>query len=125
VVLNVSDVAAYVGLALVIRTGFRIVAAMRAQVRPEVRDPAQTESLVSLALSDREVPRAVHREPSLALDGNSVADSVASEHENAALADAPAGRPPIRMLEFPPDRMRTADLKRELEMLDRPPPADQ
>ena len=74
VVMNVADIAAYVGLALLLRTGFRVSAALRAQRR------AGTESVMPVfaarfregGLSPRTLPSdvavalAVHREPDLA-----------------------------------------------------------
>ncbi|MGH7720057.1 MAG: signal peptidase II [Gemmatimonadaceae bacterium] len=70
VVMNVADIAAYTGLALLLRTGFRVSAALRTQRR------TRTGTVVPAIarerwVSPREAPRevvvalAVHREPDL------------------------------------------------------------
>ena len=59
-VLNVADIAAYAGLAMMLRTGFLIVAEMRRSVQP--RRVVQVQHWVTAArrtFSDREVPRPV------------------------------------------------------------------
>ncbi len=111
IVLNVADVAAYVGLALVIRTAFLIVAAIRRDAQPAVRTfrRAGLPSVVGVDLSEHEVLRAVYREP--------VAGDVAPRGADLP-GDAPVavlgpemGTP--RVLEFPLSRRDAAD--REVE----------
>jgi signal peptidase II len=74
-VLNVADVAAYVGLAMIARTGFLIVAEIRRTVRPDVRmHVAPQLALTSaasrpIAFADREVARPVVRD-----EGGDLAD---------------------------------------------------
>jgi lipoprotein signal peptidase len=59
-VLNVADIAAYAGLAMMLRTGFLIVAEMRRAVQPRRVVPLQHWSTVARRVfSDREVPRPV------------------------------------------------------------------
>jgi hypothetical protein len=56
-VLNVADLAAYVGLAMMLRTGFLIVAEMRRAARPSRLAQVQHWSTVARrAVLDREVP---------------------------------------------------------------------
>jgi lipoprotein signal peptidase len=75
-VLNVADVAAYAGLAMIVRTGFMIVAELRRTVRPEAAMAFATQVAASpvatptaYAFTDREVPRSVVRD-----DGGDLAD---------------------------------------------------
>ena len=62
-VLNVADVAAYAGLAMMLRTGFLIVHRIRSDVRVStrvsVREPPR---VLRFAVADREVELPVHRE---------------------------------------------------------------
>ena len=59
-VLNVADIAAYAGLAMMLRTGFLIVSEMRRSAQPRRVVPVQHWATVARrAFSDREVPRAV------------------------------------------------------------------
>jgi signal peptidase II len=109
IVLNVADVAAYVGLALVIRTGFLIVAAIRRDARPAVRTfrRAGLPSVVGVDLSEREVLRAVYREPvagEVALLG---ADLPADRPDAGVDAETPGTGTP-RVLEFPLSRREAA-----------------
>jgi signal peptidase II len=65
-VLNVADVAAYVGLAMLVRTGFIIVGAMRRQVQTPAYARAETPvPLVAVRHVEIEVARPVHHEPSM------------------------------------------------------------
>ena len=59
-VLNVADLAAYVGLAMMLRTGFLIVSEIRVAARP--REIVQVQHWITVtrrAFADREVPRPV------------------------------------------------------------------
>jgi lipoprotein signal peptidase len=113
IALNVADLAAYTGLALILRTGFRIVAAIRQSLREEaavvpVLAAAATVPAQAPLLADREVPRPVFR------------DDVAAD---APIGDSGPGLPGnvgprtpflrtsgARVLPFPVDRVRaTAD----------------
>jgi lipoprotein signal peptidase len=70
-VLNVADIAAYAGLAMMLRTGYLIVAEMRKSLQP--RRTVQVQHWVTVArrsFLDREVPRPV-----------SIADKTTSENE--------------------------------------------
>lgn len=59
-VLNVADIAAYAGLAMMLRTGFLIVAEMRRAAQPRRVIPVQHWVTVARrAFSDREVPRPI------------------------------------------------------------------
>lgn len=70
-VLNVADIAAYAGLAMMLRTGYLIVAEMRKSARPRRTVQVQHWATVARrAFSDREVPRSVP-----------VADKVTTESE--------------------------------------------
>ena len=59
-VLNVADIAAYAGLAMMLRTGFLIVNEMRRAAQPRRVIPVQHWATVARrAFSDREVPRPI------------------------------------------------------------------
>jgi lipoprotein signal peptidase len=64
IVLNVADVAAYVGLAMICRTGFLIVDRLRDEVRTPSARPQTARELGIISIADREVGRVIHREPS-------------------------------------------------------------
>lgn len=63
-VLNVADVAAYTGLAMILRTGFLIVAEMRRTAGQVVRSLPGFDAVPALSsrFADREVRRPVHRD---------------------------------------------------------------
>jgi lipoprotein signal peptidase len=93
IVLNVADVAAYVGLAMVLRTGLLIVNALRTQALGVVL-PAPGKNLppvASLMLAEREIKRPVHLEPLLhSLDRDMCVDGLIEDV-----------RPDTRVLPFP------------------------
>jgi lipoprotein signal peptidase len=64
VVFNVADVAAYAGLALLVKTGFRLVAEMRSTLQPGLRKSPEMAPRVPvmLVLHDREIERDVYQE---------------------------------------------------------------
>lgn len=99
IVLNVADVGAYIGLALVMRTGFLIVAAMRREVRPEVRSIHEAPPL-GMAVADREVVRPVFLEPGREVE---IAPPVERRPDitRPLSLDAPAVHPQTRVLVFP------------------------
>jgi hypothetical protein len=98
IILNVADVAAYVGLALVLRTGFLIVAAMRRELRPSARAVRPASEL--LVASEREVARPVFREPSPGT-GIDVPHDPRPEITRPLSIDAPIVHVPARVLDFP------------------------
>ena len=78
-VLNVADIAAYAGLAMMLRTGFLIVAEMRRSVQPRRIIPVQHwRTVAQRAFSDREVSRQV---------------PIADRLENEVESDLPVTRP--------------------------------
>lgn len=62
-VLNVADVAAYTGLAMICRTGFLIVERLREDARSPQLERATPRDFAVFSIADREVDRVVHREP--------------------------------------------------------------
>jgi lipoprotein signal peptidase len=59
IVLNVADIAAYAGLALLGVLAFRIVAELRARLRAQVQDVRPTATVLALHTGEREVVRPV------------------------------------------------------------------
>lgn len=82
IVLNIADVAAYTGVALLLRTGVKVIQAIRSRRDTVRRAPVFDRSAVLTRLADLEVPRIVTREDGLA----------ARESEGVAPAGA-AGMP--------------------------------
>jgi lipoprotein signal peptidase len=99
IVLNVADVGAYVGLALVMRTGFLIVAAMRREVQPAIRSIREAPPL-GVVLADREVVRPVFREPERAAEITPQPEQ-RPEITRPLSLDAAMVHPQTRMLVFP------------------------
>jgi lipoprotein signal peptidase len=101
-VLNVADVAAYVGLAMVLRTGFLIVNAMRRDARPRVHTHVSSVAPARLSVQqgELEVPRLVFEEPARTADGGRLTE-IAMELPPAPALDAPATTADARVLEFP------------------------
>ena len=115
-VLNVADVAAYVGLVMVLRTGFLIVNALRTQVRPVAvaASGKHVPSVVSLVLADHEVTRRVHREPLHSLDRDMCIDGL--------IENVP---PEARVLQFPtPEAARDEQHSTSDSLLDSVVPYD-
>jgi lipoprotein signal peptidase len=109
IILNVADVAAYVGLALVLRTGFLIVAAMRRELRPSARAVRQASEVLVASPSEREVARPVFREPSAgaAMD---VPQDPRPEITRPLSIDAAIVHVPARVLDFPVARTNSHGL---------------
>lgn len=99
-VLNVADVAAYVGLALILRTGYRIVAelrrAVRIEERPVVVHPPQP--VLQLSSADREIPRPVYVDQRPA---GVPALEPSEPRPRLPFAEPPRARGEVRVLEFP------------------------
>ncbi|HEX7123063.1 MAG TPA: signal peptidase II [Gemmatimonadaceae bacterium] len=107
-VLNVADVAAYVGLALMMRTGYLIVAELRRTARVEDRPVLvhPRQPVLHLSSPDREILRPVYmdRHPAGAPDVEPT-----EPLPRLPFAEPPRPRGDARVLEFPP---RVADLPR-------------
>jgi lipoprotein signal peptidase len=104
VVLNLADLAAYTGLALIVRTGFLIVAEMRRTVRPHVETvlTAPLTPRLSFALADQEVGLEVVRADAVERSSTpELADVTPGSGPRLPLiSDRPVTRP-TRVIEFP------------------------
>lgn len=113
-VLNVADVAAYAGLALMVRTGFLIVAEMRRTARVAPLSTAQPVIPVVRFAAEREVPREVFADggPADVIEADVV--PIGEPMPRLPLATPPRPRHETRVLEF---RRRTDD---SVPRVDRP-----
>jgi lipoprotein signal peptidase len=95
-VVNVADVAAYLGLAMMLRTGFLIVAEMRRQARPSrmVQVSHWVTARRSYAFADREIDRPVPRGDKVIPESDLVVPRPESVRR-AELVDLPTGEPKV------------------------------
>ncbi len=122
--LNVADLAAYTGLAMILRTGFLIVAAIRKTMRPRVGlvpDLIPSRAPISFAMADREVPRPVFREAEVADDPPH--DSGPGVPGNVGPRTPFLRRNATRVLQFPPSRIQQ-DVA-DAPPVELPPPGEQ
>ena len=100
IVLNVADVAAYAGVAMLMRTTAMVIAAIRRNREARLVDIGQQRTTAMSRLADLEVVRVVAREGVTATDGEmppapapsrTVADR--QVHLRVIQADGPGGRP--------------------------------
>jgi lipoprotein signal peptidase len=100
-VVNVADVAAYVGLAMIVRTGFLIVAEMKRGLRPELgRVDVPVAPALTLIVADREVALPVYSDRADATLGDAPEVEVpASRHP--VIADRLTDSADARILSFP------------------------
>jgi lipoprotein signal peptidase len=123
-IVNVADVAAYVGLALVMRTGFRIVGAMREQMRPQVHSPSEGVTLPTVVFSfaDREVPRNVYQEPAVWFEGRATVEGH-TKFGLPLLEYPPTRRDEVRVIAFPMHRAERPEIS-DLPLAAPPPPGE-
>ena len=108
-VLNVADVAAYVGLALIMRTGFLIVGEMRRAASIRTVRSRPLAPLLSFAHPEREVPRAVVRDGITGDTGPGIQGPIFDRGPRLPLDDRRAVAYDTRILEFPRHHADLAD----------------
>lgn len=109
IALNFADLAAYAGLALILRTGFLIVTAIRDSLRVE---PAQLAALATVpparaaVPADLEVPRPVYSD--IVVEVEPLPDAGPGLPGNVGPRTPFLRQPATRVLQFPVDRVRGA-----------------
>ena len=113
-ILNVADVATYVGLAMLVRTGFLVVTALRREVQPQpAATTVQAAARPVRRYAEHQMPRYIHREPqgelvsadaprgdpSLIHAADLASSARIRSDGNALPADAPQATPPSAISE--------------------------
>lgn len=112
IALNLADLAAYAGLALILRTGFLIVSALRDSLRDETAPLpalAAVPAVRATVPADREIPRPVYSD--IVVESEPLPDSGPGLPGNVGPRTPFLRQPATRVLQFPVDRVRApADL---------------